>query len=661
VITVKILGGLGNQLCVYALGYSLSKLRNEELVLDVSDYDNGYARPYALDAFNLPVYKKLTYKQTNLYRLKPENLPVQLKNSYDCIIEENNTLQNLDDVNKMLGDAKNSYIIGYWLNKKFFDGYQDEIENIFSVPMFVSPRMHSFSQLIKNQTSVAIHIRRTDYVGLGLTSDSCFYKAAIAYIQSIHSDAVFYFFSDDIQFAKNEFGDYINFYYIQTFGWRDADIDEFLFLSMCNHRILSAGSSYGEWAVRLNKNHNSIDVVAQSDVDYGVYKTTENKKRIVFNKQDIEKWKLLYNETKKTIRKNETMTILENKVINYIEKNENEEAIKLLNDISFDAYQINDKTYNRFLSYYGVASAQGLDYLTAEQCFYRQKQFLQGDADFHYNYFLTLDLMGKGTESAVQAGMAAKINNTHAMLDELRLHFNGNSSLLHIFETVVNITKKHFIICPLVQWTYFLCEIYSLSVILAMMGHKVDIIIPIKHNPILTNNIDELVNASINSKKDLDAVYSYGITGYLSYPVNINGSVLSYAPNLIGKLALQNNEFDTIVITRHPESIIKSSFVKSIFLDSAQTDPEYNAFINDKEKYINRMVSNTDLSIFHDFALYNKYKNSSVKDKCRLFQSSFSAPNENEYKFIESKYNLTPNFINDPVLFELAVYILGLC
>lgn len=37
-ITVKILGGFGNQLRAFAFGYMVASMRNDELLLDISDY-----------------------------------------------------------------------------------------------------------------------------------------------------------------------------------------------------------------------------------------------------------------------------------------------------------------------------------------------------------------------------------------------------------------------------------------------------------------------------------------------------------------------------------------------------------------------------------------------------------------------------------------------
>ena len=63
-ITVKLKGGLGNQMFQYAMGRSLAIDKNEKLVLDAAEYDmiqlheNPYRRRYELYYFGIPDLRK---------------------------------------------------------------------------------------------------------------------------------------------------------------------------------------------------------------------------------------------------------------------------------------------------------------------------------------------------------------------------------------------------------------------------------------------------------------------------------------------------------------------------------------------------------------------------------------------------------------------------
>lgn len=51
-----------------------------------------------------------------------------------------------------------------------------------------------FRKEIKGKISVAVHVRRGDFVTLGWQDDVNFYYAAIEFIKDSHPDAEFYFF-----------------------------------------------------------------------------------------------------------------------------------------------------------------------------------------------------------------------------------------------------------------------------------------------------------------------------------------------------------------------------------------------------------------------------------------------------------------------------------
>ena len=60
-IYTRINGGLGNQLFSYALGYSVSKKTNSELIIDTSLNDSSIARPLEISNFNLLFDKRISF------------------------------------------------------------------------------------------------------------------------------------------------------------------------------------------------------------------------------------------------------------------------------------------------------------------------------------------------------------------------------------------------------------------------------------------------------------------------------------------------------------------------------------------------------------------------------------------------------------------------
>ena len=665
-ITVKIHGGLGNQLSAYAFGYAAGKSRGDELVLDVSDYDNGYSRPYMLDALNIAAHRKLTYKQTSNPFLA-ESQPSELYLSYDKIVYENKSIKNKNDLDLILNRYSNPYFSGYWHSPEFYKGLEADIRAMFT-PANKSARLNGFLEALKDQVSVAVHIRRTNFVLLNWAADMDYYKAAIAYVRSIYPGAVFYIFSDDIQFVKGILGDRRDIRYVSLLGGIDADLDEFFCISACNHRILSPISSFSEWARRLNTFNSSVDVVysktAAAELECKI--TDGNKKEITFGGRDTEKWKVFYDGSAEEYRAEPDMAYAENEIIRHIQANDSDKALELLNGISYDAYSLDSERFTRFLSYYAIACGQAGGLEASERCFYRQKQYSAGAADFHYNYFLTLDKLEKHTESAVHAGMAAKLSGDSGMTRELSEIFEEPPRKLSLFNTVANTPKKHFIVCSLSKWGFHLDDMKSLSVILAMAGNKVTVISrDAEMKPVDTEgtSIGELVSRVLENKIDIDSMqmYSHGIDSYTGITARVSGEILSCCPLIIQNLFLSSDGLETVVITRNPDAVKSadgSGAVKYIFLDCDKSDMEYRLTAHERREYVDYMFSNTDISVFTDPEVFIGKIRDGGREKCLLFRNS--AGQGESYKYTAGKYGFTPNYIASQELFELAEFILNI-
>ena len=106
------------------------------------------------------------------------------------------------------------------------------------------------------ENSVAIHIRRTDYLKLGSIHhvlDLVYYQRAIEYIKTNVANPVFYVFSDDMNFVHENFS--IENFRILNYSGKNGSLFDFLAIKRCNHHII-ANSTFSWWAAWLNKNIN---------------------------------------------------------------------------------------------------------------------------------------------------------------------------------------------------------------------------------------------------------------------------------------------------------------------------------------------------------------------------------------------------------------------
>lgn len=271
-IIVSMGAGLGNQMFEYSFYTKLKKLYPDQKIL----FDAQYAFPPAhngievFDIFglkaeyaclkeikklvwNYPIYEntrknnKIINSFTTLLHLYPKSLKIQkdFTGYYEKFLK--------------LSDKKSYYFYGPFANYKYFEDIKDEILNTFSFPIIEDKTNLMYKNRIESCQSVSIHIRRGDYVkyGIELVPEK-FYKDAIKLIESKVDNAVFFVFTDDIEYAEKLFYDTSKFIIVKGNSGRNSYRDMQL-MSLCRHNI-TANSTFSFWGAYLNRNNDKIVV-----------------------------------------------------------------------------------------------------------------------------------------------------------------------------------------------------------------------------------------------------------------------------------------------------------------------------------------------------------------------------------------------------------------
>lgn len=244
-VIVKILGGFASQLGKYSLGYEIAKKRNDKLVLDLSDYIQGYFRPFMLSYTNIDDCEIINgVEEKNAVVVRTGK---QLIDAYE--------------------DPKSVIYICAEENdyEEFFERYPEfRIGPHFDIFLTLSLKQDSkyieeFDHEIEGEYSVAIHVRRGDFVTLGWEDDSNLYKMIIGDIIRKRSNAHFYFFSNDIDWVRKEYGESERFHFMENHNGDVGDLEQFFCLSKCNMKILSSMSGYSRYASYLGLSKYSYD------------------------------------------------------------------------------------------------------------------------------------------------------------------------------------------------------------------------------------------------------------------------------------------------------------------------------------------------------------------------------------------------------------------
>jgi hypothetical protein len=261
-IIANIYGGLGNQLFQYAAGRQLAERNHTRLKLDIENFKKDKRREYLLNHFAL---KESFCTSLDKTIIKGKNRIRKLldKDAQGNIYVEKSVA--FDE--KVTGLGNNIYLDGYFGNEKYFISIENIIRDEFRVTKTPDSINEMFLQKIKSTNSVALHVRRGDYVSNKETNavhgvcSIAYYKEAIARVADKTSDPHFFIFSDDMPWVKenlqiNEFPvDYIEHN-------KDLAHEDLRLMYSCKHTII-ANSSFSWWGAWLNSNPGKIIIAPE--------------------------------------------------------------------------------------------------------------------------------------------------------------------------------------------------------------------------------------------------------------------------------------------------------------------------------------------------------------------------------------------------------------
>lgn len=269
-IIIKVQGGLGNQLLQYSIGRVLSTLYSKEVAYDISvfEHETKYTtRPYLLDKFimNMRVATNDEIRRVRYpYGIvsKMTSLCNKLLNKF---IFKKYYIGYDEHFLELASKKSGAYFEGYWQSYQY---YKNSLE-ILSDEITLRDTTHlrkikdDISFDIKN--SVAVHIRRGDYLKAGvglevLTKE--YYVKAVAEIEKQVENPTYYIFSDDSDYVKKEMGElFKDVVFVSTLNL--TDYEEFSLLKECHHAII-ANSTFS-WFPSLLRNPEGKVVVAPKD------------------------------------------------------------------------------------------------------------------------------------------------------------------------------------------------------------------------------------------------------------------------------------------------------------------------------------------------------------------------------------------------------------
>lgn len=267
---VQLLGGLGNQMFQYALGFRLARDFGVDLRIDTSVLEdhsargNGVKRSFDLDLFSL---KAVRASPMERWVYNAHGLPVAVRGArrllkpftrHNTVVEQSFRFQ----PDLLRRSRPPGYIAGLWQSWKYLAGREDEIRKEFAFRESLPPSVFSLKDLLRLRSTVAIHVRRGDYVTnpedaatLGFAGIDYYKRAVDAAGSGIGGWKDFLVFSDEIEWCRSRFDwlpGRVTFVDSSRQGERAAHHLDFQLMSHAGNFIIS-NSTFAWWAAWLSR------------------------------------------------------------------------------------------------------------------------------------------------------------------------------------------------------------------------------------------------------------------------------------------------------------------------------------------------------------------------------------------------------------------------
>ena len=267
IVTIQLMGGVGNQLFQYFAGKYVAKNNNCDLLIDTSRIGVG-GRDHGSGIFHFRIPEKQVYSKNRNYLYKSilwraHQFLLRINTVYGFIFQSlsRTYFSRTLDFDSHLVDIKAPVtLIGYFQTS----AYYDELKNSEICKLELknpSAWYQSTLKLISKNQSLAIHVRRGDYVPLkdsfGLLSRN-YYFNAVKEIEKIFTYTQVFIFSDDVKIAREfnlSFGD-IPVHFVEPPS--ESEAVESLMLMSAAQGIIISNSTFAWWSAIVGESQRVI-------------------------------------------------------------------------------------------------------------------------------------------------------------------------------------------------------------------------------------------------------------------------------------------------------------------------------------------------------------------------------------------------------------------
>ena len=279
-ITVSLIGGLGNQMFQYAAGKALAERHGVPLALDVSGFRNYALRPFLLDRLLVP--EAVTSVQAEPLQKPEENFArAKWKARVDRLLgraglpklasspgEYREPHFHYDPAFEALGPQ--ATLFGYFQSERYFSSIAGSLREWLALrePLRGAAAV-TLKRIEASGLPVSIHIRRGDYLRSGTHEvhgilGESFYRQALERLESATGhEAELFVFSDDAEAAEQVLNFVPRERLTHVRGDPERPWEDMALMARCRHHVI-ANSSFSWWGAWLNSSPEKIVIAPRA-------------------------------------------------------------------------------------------------------------------------------------------------------------------------------------------------------------------------------------------------------------------------------------------------------------------------------------------------------------------------------------------------------------
>ena len=280
-ITLSLVGGLGNQMFQYAAGKALAERHGVPLALDISGFRNYALRPFLLDRLQVPEAVGSSAQAERIQKPQANFARAKWKGRIDRLLvkvgqpklmssphEYREPHFHYDPAFETLGPR--TALFGYFQSERYFGSIAENLRDWFSPrEPLGSAAAAALGRIETSRLPISVHVRRGDYLKPGTLEyhgilDQPYYREALARLKAGAGEgAELFVFSDDAVAAEQVLNFVPKSRLVHVRGDPERPWEDMALMARCRHHVI-ANSSFSWWGAWLNRSPEKVVVAPRA-------------------------------------------------------------------------------------------------------------------------------------------------------------------------------------------------------------------------------------------------------------------------------------------------------------------------------------------------------------------------------------------------------------